>query len=283
MGPESPNQDSFSMLISESDFALYCVYDGHGPNGHGVSDITRTQLVLQFLSRLRTNGDDVPRAFEEAFEAMQAKFQEMTRKYGTSSGQDGLDSSTSGTTVTMAYHSIRKNRLWIAHVGDSRAVLGVRHKGTIKTEDMTEDHKPNLEKEKERIEQAGGRVVFDGFYNHRVFSKQGMYPGLNMSRALGDCIGHREAGLSAQPDIKEVDLSQYDEAEEVMLVLCTDGVWEFIQSHEAVDMMMGRGELCTKLAEMSKLSWDKWMQDSDDDISDDITGIVVLLKRAGQK
>ena len=27
--PESPNQDSFSVLVMEEDFALYGVYDGH--------------------------------------------------------------------------------------------------------------------------------------------------------------------------------------------------------------------------------------------------------------
>ncbi len=28
-----------------------------------------------------------------------------------------------------------------------------------------------------RIEEKGGRVVFDGYYNYRVFAKAGMYPG----------------------------------------------------------------------------------------------------------
>lgn len=68
---------------------------------------------------------------------------------------------------------------------------------------MTEDHKPSLPAEKRRIEKNGGRVIFDGFFNHRVFAKDRMYPGLNMSRALGDTVAHREAGLCAVPDIRE--------------------------------------------------------------------------------
>lgn len=36
------------------------------------------------------------------------------------------------------------------------------------------------------IEKAGGRVVFDGYANHRVYAKNARYPGLNMSRCIGD-------------------------------------------------------------------------------------------------
>ena len=36
------------------------------------------------------------------------------------------------------------------------------------------------------IEKAGGRVVFDGYANHRVYAKNARYPGLNMSRCIGE-------------------------------------------------------------------------------------------------
>merc|ERR1719387_1006053 len=103
----------------------------------------------------------------------------------------------------MAYHDVQKDQLTIAHVGDSRGIL---RKADGKTDDLTEDHKPNLPKEKERIEKSGGRVVFDGYYNYRVFAKAGMYPGLNMSRAFGDVVAHKEAGLTAEPETKVIKL-----------------------------------------------------------------------------
>merc|ERR1712151_128391 len=94
-----------------------------------------------------------------------------------------------------------------SHVGDSRSVIGSAAGEMVSP--LTIDHKPDLPEEKKRIESADppGRVIFDGFFNHRVFAKTGMYPGLNMSRAFGDCVAHRMAGLTAMPDVREIDLA----------------------------------------------------------------------------
>merc|ERR1719414_928079 len=107
----------------------------------------------------------------------------------------------------MAYHCMMSNMLWLAHVGDSRSILGSTDASVCNA--LTQDHKPDLQAEKARIESADppGRVIFDGFFNHRVFAKTGMYPGLNMSRALGDCVAHAQAGLTAQPDVRQIDLA----------------------------------------------------------------------------
>merc|ERR1711862_979141 len=107
---------------------------------------------------------------------------------------------------TLAYFDLERRMLTIAHVGDSRAVL--RRTSAQEIMHETIDHKPNLEKERKRIESANppGRVVFDGFYNHRVFALNGMYPGLNMSRAFGDVVAHCEAGLTERPDVTTISL-----------------------------------------------------------------------------
>jgi len=115
---------------------------------------------------------------------------------------------------------VLRNMLVVANAGDSRAVLCRGGKAI----DMSEDHKPNLPAEKARIERNGGEVKFDGGFNYRVYAKGKRYPGLNMSRSIGDLLGHRDCGLIPTPDVTEVVLTSRD----AFLVLCSDGVWKFM-------------------------------------------------------
>lgn len=66
--------------------------------------------------------------------------------------------STSGTTASVIV--IRGNHMYVAHVGDSAVVIGVKDNDsdiTLHALEITQDHKPELPKEKERIERLGGR------------------------------------------------------------------------------------------------------------------------------
>lgn len=287
--PESPNQDSFVVVHLPSKWSLYGVFDGHGPNGHDVSDFAVKALVTTFFENTEfasKTGD----AFTQAFIECQQQIEKAK-----------VDAQSSGSTCTMAFHNIATDDFTLAHVGDSRGVLYCTDKGKnelsgdknlIKHE--TEDHKPNLPAEKQRIERNGGRVVFDGYYNYRVFAKAGMYPGLNMSRALGDIVAHKEAGLTAEPEIKQLNLKEHRSKEQKLtLLLCSDGVWEFIESKDALkqafaDQKNDSGSWPTAVPtepqplkkgveSLAKKSWDAWMQDSDNEISDDITVITAIL------
>merc|ERR1712014_220358 len=114
------------------------------------------------------------------------------------------------------------------------AVLGTKNdKGELEGVMLTRDHKPNLKDERARIEKNGGRVVFDGYANHRVYAKNARYPGLNMSRCIGDLMGHQDCGISAEPEVLEKDIGPDDH----FLLLCSDGVWEFIPPQEAVEII----------------------------------------------
>lgn len=66
--------------------------------------------------------------------------------------------STSGTTASVVI--IRGCRMYVAHVGDSGVVLGVQDDPKddfVRAVEVTQDHKPELPKERERIEGLGGR------------------------------------------------------------------------------------------------------------------------------
>lgn len=276
--PAVCNQDSMSALVIEDTLALYGVYDGHGPHGHDVSEFvcrTLPRLFFEELEKQATAGQErnVEQAFHACFTDCQALIEEKLAKVAQMSG----------TTCTMAFHDLKTNQCWMAHVGDSRSILGTADgKQAV---GLTEDHKPNLPAEKARIEKSGGRVIFDGYFNHRVFAKDGMYPGLNMSRAMGDIIGHKEAGLSAVPELLMLDFSSPEGCQGIqanadkVLVLCTDGVWEFIENDAAVKLVCTGDQTSEQAIEdLVKMGYDSWMKDSENEISDDITGIMVRLR-----
>jgi serine/threonine protein phosphatase PrpC len=139
---------------------------------------------------------------------------------------------------------------------------------------LTQDHKPQNKEEQKRIEDAGGAIVFDGYFNYRVFVDGKDYPGLNMSRAIGDVKGQLEAGISAKPTVTRVDLCAGDND----LLLCSDGVWEFMTPEDVANHVSERKELpLAETAEsLARESQERWLQE-EGDVVDDITAIIVCL------
>lgn len=266
--PESPNQDSWSILKVEEDYSIYGVFDGHGSKGHDVSNFIKENMpkVLIRDERFKTNPAAV---LTDGFRKVQNMIEAATK-------MSKLNATMSGSTVSVIVHSHKENKLWVAHCGDSRCCLCKRTKeGGLKALALTEDHKPNLKEEKRRIEQNGGQVIYDGFANYRVYARGAHYPGLNMSRALGDLMGHYDAGISAEPTVKEVQLQGDDE----ILILASDGVWEFIECQEAGDKIASfTPDKATAAAErLAKDAWDRWIQEEGGMVVDDITALVIWI------
>lgn len=102
-----------------------------------------------------------------------------------------LDAKNSGTTASVIVHNHRDDRIFVAHCGDSRCVIAQQDEdGRLQALSLTEDHKPYNEVERRRIEKAGG-VVLKNHDCYRVYAGGKHYPGLNLSRALGDLLGNK--------------------------------------------------------------------------------------------
>lgn len=112
----------------------------------------------------------------------------------------GIDYSNSGTCAISVY--IQKNTAYIANLGDSRAVL---YRETAKEKlaiELSYDHKPTRNDERERIEKMGGkiyRLTHDGVQvgPPRVWADE-EGPGIAMTRSLGDLEG-KKIGLISDP------------------------------------------------------------------------------------
>merc|ERR1712060_836201 len=111
---------------------------------------------------------------------------------------------------------IQDAKLTVAHVGDSRGVL-CRDGVAIA---VTEDHKPEIEKERQRIENLGGFISHIGCWRAMGI--------LAMSRAIGDLF--LKPYVSAEPEVNEFPLTDADE----FLVLASDGVFDVFDNDQVV-------------------------------------------------
>lgn len=125
-----------------------------------------------------------------------------------------------------------------SNAGDSRAVLGRCVDSNWVHHDLSRDHKPNDPDEKERIIRNKGRIEpfkdengeFVGPY--RVWLLNDEIPGLAMSRSFGDQVA-ASVGVTCDPEISEWNFTKDD----CFMMLASDGVWEFITSEEAVNIV----------------------------------------------
>lgn len=292
--PEAPNQDSWSVLNVDKLYSIFGVYDGHGRTGHDVSNFVKEHLPKIIIQDYRFKPEDMKNMTDKTWDALlKESFEKMQKMLVLQQEKKPppIKSELAGTTASVVVHDHVNDKITVSHVADSTVVLGSWDPAltTVTAQQLTRDHKPDLKDERARIEKAGGRVVFDGYANYRVYAKNGAkYPGLNMSRCLGDLKGHSDAGCSCEPEVKTI---QMDERSHVLL-LCSDGVWEFITPQEAIDIVCCQTKPYLlqdknsnpwddpmKGAEnLAKAAWDRWIKEEGGAVVDDITVVLIFLK-----
>lgn len=120
-----------------------------------------------------------------------------------------------------------------ANAGDSRAVLCRKGRAIP----LSHDHKPDDDKERRRIEAAGGRVEEIPVGRRTVCRVNG---NLSLSRAIGDMgfkrqpeKGPERQVVSSTPDFVRHSLTADDE----FVVLACDGIWDIKSNQEVVDFV----------------------------------------------
>jgi len=249
--------------------ALFSVYDGHGVKGHEVSNYVARELPKHLLAQ--------PSLDSKPLEALQKAFVQCN----DSLRQSAIDCNFSGTTAIVCY--LNGTRLYSANAGDSRAVLA-QDSGDGKSliaVPLSSDHKPDRADECKRILDAKGRVYacksMDGkdLGPPRVWLAKQDVPGLAMTRSMGDIVAST-VGVTSVPEVWERDLTPGDR----FMILATDGVWEFIPSQEAVNLVAGcqsPEDACQLLVKEATLRWKQ-----QEEVIDDITCIVVFFSVSGK-
>ncbi|EAR85071.2 protein phosphatase 2C containing protein (macronuclear) [Tetrahymena thermophila SB210] len=229
------NQDSYIVIPyfpNDKTYSLFGVCDGHGEYGHLASNFVKKNLPKVIQRVIKSQG---------GWQNNDINLQKIITKSFQTVSNDLLNSKVdtfmSGTTVVSVL--IHNNTLWCSNCGDSRAILGRElgkgSKSEWKSIPLSEDHKPDLPREKKRILEHGGKVeksrdengVAGGIY--RIWNQTMEGPGLAMARSLGDKAG-REVGVISDPDIYEVLIKEEDR----FIVIASDGVWEFLTNQDVI-------------------------------------------------
>ncbi|KAK6296275.1 hypothetical protein J4Q44_G00339880 [Coregonus suidteri] len=278
--------------------AFFAVFDGHG--GREAAQFARDYL-WEFIKKQRgfwsKDDEEVCAAIRKGFvachHAMWKKLPEWPKTL------TGLPS-TSGTTASVVV--IRGDRMYVAHVGDSAIVLGVQDDPTdqfIRAVEVTQDHKPELPKERERIEGLGGSVIKKSGVNRVVWKRPRLthngpvrrstvidqIPFLAVARALGDLWSYDfysgEFVVSPEPDTCVLTLDPHKHR---YIILGSDGLWNMVPPQDAVSMCQDNDEAMAscgvssarQLVSHALLRWRQRMLRADN-----TSAIVIALQEPG--
>nr|DAD33520.1 TPA_asm: hypothetical protein HUJ06_012371 [Nelumbo nucifera] len=239
--PDKENQDSFCIKTQVQDnpnLHFFGVFDGHGQFGTRCSNFVRDRLI-EILSSDPALLDDPVKAYTSAFLATNSQLHDSE-----------IDDSMSGTTAITVL--VSGNTLFVANVGDSRAVMAVENGNRVVAEDLSHDQTPFRRDEYERVKLCGARVLsvdqVEGLKNPdiqtwgdeesecgdppRLWVQNGMYPGTAFTRSVGDSTAEK-IGVISVPEVLKIQLTP----NHLFFVIASDGVFEFLSSQDVVNMV----------------------------------------------
>ncbi|KAI3525569.1 hypothetical protein L2E82_01822 [Cichorium intybus] len=220
------------------ELGLFAIYDGH------LGDTVPAYLQKHLFSNILKEGEfwtDPNRSISKAYE----RTDQAILSHNPDLGRGG------STAVTAIL--INGRMLWVANVGDSRAVLSKRGQAI----QLSIDHEPNTERGS--IENRGGFVSNMPGDVARVNGQ------LAVSRAFGD--KNLKSHLRSDPDITNADI----DADTEILILASDGLWKVMSNQEAVDVAI-------KIRDPQKAAKQLAVEALNKESKDDISCIVVRFK-----
>lgn len=162
---------------------------------------------------------------------------------------DQIDCQLSGTTALSIF--LFQKHAFIASVGDSRAIMGIESQGSWIYQQLSKDHSLSDKFEFKRIKKCKGRIEqsrnqFGDYVGpQRVWHENYGYPGLAMTRSLGDALA-KDLGVIDTPGtpsslIKDITCVELNPSCK-FFVLATDGIWDVLTNDNVI-------EICVKCIE----------------------------------
>ncbi|KAL4452158.1 hypothetical protein ABPG75_007820 [Micractinium tetrahymenae] len=278
--PDKTNQDAVSAterLGGRPDLHLFSVYDGHGELGTECAQFVRDRLAANVTCQPSFPAA-APAALSSALILANSQLHDSP-----------IDDCLSGTTACCALLAGRT--LHVANVGDSRAVLAEGLPGApLTARDLSKDQTPFRWDECLRVLKAGARVMtldqLEGLKDPslpcwtneddcdgdppRLWSPAGLFPGTAFTRSIGDSAAE-DIGVIPDPEMTATPLGPHHR----FAILASDGIWEFISSQRAVEMVAKHDNPYDAAKALVAQAYKLWLQK--ETRTDDITCAVIFF------
>ena len=276
-GHRKKNQDFYIIEKNINNilgFNIFAILDGHGVNGHFVSQFA-SKLILKKFINITNKFKDTESIYNDLkkkdFQKIIDIFLEIDKQIME---QKGFDISLSGTTCCLVIQLYE--HIICSNIGDSRGILIYDDN---KIFELSHDSKPEVPEETKRINLMGGNV--DQAKNeygektgpYRVYINNMDLPGLAMSRSFGDKKA-KSCGVIPYPDIIEYTLNN----DSKYMVICSDGVWEFLSNEDVMKLgnkYYTQNNINDFCSELLKKSTDMW--ELEENYIDDITIVTIFF------
>lgn len=290
------NQDSYVIcegLLNDNNNHLFGIFDGHGEYGDYCSYYAANNVPYYLEKEIQAagglkalDGPNLDKIYSKAF-----------TRCNKSLHKSNIDDSLSGTTgISVIVHG---DTLFVANVGDSRAIIASEIDGKLKYAPLSDDQTPFRKDERERLKKEGARIMtleqiegnepihenwgaetgdfIDESGNPpRVWDSSLERPGCAFTRSIGDAVAE-DVGVHAEPELLTWKLSPNDK----FCVIASDGVFEFLTSQAVVDIVSKFSSPLEAAKHIVQESYRLWL--TYDERTDDISIIVVNFDNFKQK
>lgn len=224
-------ENSNGETVSKS--SMFSLFDGHA--GHLCANFLKEKLHV-FITQQPEYVFNKLEALRKGLLQAELEFEKLARS--------GSILDISGSCAITAI--IEDQYCYVANVGDSRGLLSLE--GGKLIEQITEDHKPESDSEKQRLEKAGGGIfrkeirvpaVEPGQEDVIIYGPYRVRPGgLSVSRTIGDIpskdeiLGGNMHCLIPNPDTFRIDLKEKNPD---FLLLGCDGVFDELTNQKVIN------------------------------------------------
>lgn len=277
------NQDSFKVIPNFNDdpnAILLGVFDGHGADGDACSYFVRDNIERHLKATIIKYPEDFERAYKEAF-----------INTNTEMHEQAFDDTMSGTTAITCFFN--GTELFVANIGDSRAVIGEKKGKRVIAYSLSIDQTPYRQDERERVKASGAVIMscdqLEGIVEYhenwnvalgdeldnggdppRVWAPGKSFPGCAFTRSIGDSVAET-IGVFAEPELLCKDVTEDDK----FLVVASDGVWEFLTNQTVAEMICKFTEPLDACRAVVAEAYRLWLQY--EVRTDDITMILAFI------